>query len=216
MCANLSGTSDFVFDIALSTGDLIAGDLRLAALREGRHAGGCYSMPLYVPAGSQLQVRCAATTASATMTVVMVGASGGWMGAPGVRRCSALYTPSSSAGVILTPTTANTDTAWTDLIASTTRECRAIMVAIGPGNEEVRATAHHYLIDIGLGAAASETAIVSDLMAANGTTGDVPLPQVFGPFPTWIPSGNRISCRIRSDDVTAGERALDIAAWGFF
>jgi hypothetical protein len=173
-------------------------------------------LPLYVPKGSQIQARCACSTASRTMTLLLIGSSGGWMGAPGCRRASAIYTPSSSRGLTLTPTTANTDTAWTELIASTSRECRAIMVAIGPGGEEVRATSRNYLIDIGLGSAGNEAPIVSDLLAGNGTVGDVALPQVFGPFPTWIPEGNRISCRARTDDVTAGERAIDIAAWGFY
>lgn len=207
---------DFVFDIALSTGDLLAGDLRLTALSEGRHGGGTYALPLYVPAGSQLQVRCACSIASRTMSVVLTGSSGGWMGAPGVRRCSAIYTPTSSRGLTLTPTVANTDTAWTEMLASTSRECRAIMVAVGPGGEFPRAASHFYLVDIGLGAAGNEAEIVGDLLCGSGTAGDVPLPMVFGPFPTWIPGGNRISCRVRTDDVTSGERAIDVAAWGFF
>jgi hypothetical protein len=86
---------------------------------------------------------------------------------------------------------ASTDTkgAWTQIISATTQPASALLVQFGV--DGVRANTNWFL-DIGIGAAAAEQPLISNLMVTSGTT----VPQTF-PYLILVevPKGSRLSAR---------------------
>jgi hypothetical protein len=211
------GTADFVVDIGINNGSSVmtlCEDLRLCSLRGGAANGANYALPLYVPSGSALQARVASSVTVATLSVILRGASNGWQGAPGCRKVQAFYTSASSRGLDLDPGTDDTDTAWTEIDATTAYSAHGLMIGIGNGGESTRAALRTYLLDVGMGAAASEYLLISDLLLSQGSVADAVLPHVLGPFPCSIPASTRLAVRARTSAATALERKVDVALWG--
>jgi hypothetical protein len=101
---------------------------------------------------------------------------------------------------------ANTkDTTWTTLIASTSFDAQLALVHIQGSSLSSTNTAT--LIDIGIGAAASETVLIPDLLA-----GYSPPPAALGGFPRhaifplYIPAGSRLSARAQSVRTTGSTK----------
>jgi hypothetical protein len=107
--------------------------------------------------------------------------------------------------------TAHTDSAWIELIAATSFPYQWLNLALGKGAAVSGALSDH-LIDIGVGASGSEKILIPDILAHNDSAGDTP-PTTYS-FPISIPSGTRISARMRGSITGAGSRTLDIAMWG--
>lgn len=84
--------------------------------------------------------------------------------------------------------TANTKGTYVTLIASTAYATKGIMIQPG-----VASAGFDYLIDIAIGAAASEVIIIPDLMTGSGTGSISRQAPYF--FPIAIPAGVRISAR---------------------
>lgn len=103
---------------------------------------------------------------------------------------STSYTP-----ITLSPgAVANTKTAWTQVVASTSGAVGAIRLRIQSGYALVAAQAT--LIDIGTGGSGSETVIIPNIpvgAAANQTFGGI-----FLEIPISIPSGTRVAIRAQS------------------
>jgi len=213
---NASTTANFVFDIAINVGGnrfIIAEDLHSENLKDG-HWASYDPLPIHVPSGSQLSARCAASVASATIDLIIIGHSIGLFGAPGYSRCRALYTPSSSRGINCDPGgTAHTKTR-TQITASTPDRVVGLMVTIGGGGDAAR-SATRWLFDIEAGGAGSEQVIIPNMFAGCGPTCDVPPQTVFGPFPCDIPTATRLACNIQCSITTAGDRVPDICLHGF-
>lgn len=103
-------------------------------------------------------------------------------------------------GTTLTSGAVNTKGAWAQLIASTAKEAVGLMVSIQV------ATAFAFLIDIGLGGAGAEVAVIPNLhyWKANATAFQF---QCFTIL-LRIPAGSRISARCQSNAAT---QTLNIA-----
>lgn len=90
---------------------------------------------------------------------------------------------------------ANTKGAWAELIASTSFPGSGLIVTIGYRNTA------NMLIDIGIGAAASEIVIIGNLLASTMMLmGVVKAGAMF--FPIFIPAGTRIAARCQSDSTS--------------
>lgn len=124
------------------------------------------------------------------------------------------YESTQSAAPTFTPGTvvnnptgsANTkDTTWTTLIASTSFDAQLVLVYISASGLASTNTAT--LIDIGIGAAASETVLIPDLLAgwspAPTTLGGFPRHAI---FPLYVPAGSRLSARSQSVRTTGSTR----------
>jgi len=214
---NSSTTHNVVFDLAINVGGnrfVIAEDLRHADLKDG-HWASYNGLPLHVPSGSQLSIRCASSVASATFDILIVGHSCGLFGAPGYSRMIALYTPSSSRGIDCDPGgSANTKTR-TQISASIPQRVVMMMVCLGPGSDVAAGAVMKWLLDIEQGGAGSEQVVIPNMFHGRGTVSDMPTQTVFGPFPCDIPAGTRLSCNIQASVTTAGDRVADIALHGF-
>lgn len=212
--------SDHVFDIGVDDGSgnvyVICPDLRCPGLRTARLATVQYLLPLHVPQGRQLAFRCADATGGLALALTIGGFSNGIYGAQGFSRMVALYTPSSSRGVAVDPgATAHTKGAWAQLTSSSSDRVVGFLFAVGHNNDIARAANGRGVIDIGIGAAASERVLFSNCLIATETTGDSWFPILHGPFPCDVPASTRFAARFQNEINTAGDRTCDIAAWGF-
>jgi len=70
------------------------------------------------------------------------------------------------------------------------------------------------IVDIGIGAAGSETEILTlaDLGASSGT--QILAQQWYGPYFLDIPAGTRISARVRKQYTSASQRTIDVILYG--
>lgn len=98
----------------------------------------------------------------------------------------------TSALVTLTAdSTAHTKGGWTELISSTTYSSAWARISlVGLSDDD------SYLVDIGIGSAASETVKINNLMLHSG--GRLVCTYCYGSFPLLIPEGTRISARVQS------------------
>jgi hypothetical protein len=95
---------------------------------------------------------------------------------------------------------------WTELIAATAFDCELILVTVYANN--VANGNSSTLLDIGIGAAAAETAIIPDIAAGFVNTVDVGGGGRTSPFPLYIPSGSRLSARTQSVRTTGSVTVL--------
>lgn len=214
-----SAAADYVLDLGIDDGAgnvfVIAGSLR-APNRKAADYGYSYALPLRVPAGKALVARVACNTASASILVSVTGMSRGPRGITGYSRCLPLYTAATSRGVTVDPGgTANTKGSWAQLVASTAFETAAVMLCVGHNADSSRTAAASALLDIGVGSAGNEFALIPNIPLGWTTTSDTPVPAVVGPFECCIPQGRRVAARMQCTDTTAGDRTIDVGAWAF-
>lgn len=121
----------------------------------------------------------------------------------------------NSRGTTLTASgTDNTYGSWVQLTASSER-VKAIVLAFGHGQADWSTFTNQWaIVDIGIGAAASETEILTlaDLGASSGT--QILGQQWYGPYFLDIPAGTRISARVRKQYTSASQRTVDVIMYG--
>jgi hypothetical protein len=122
-------------------------------------------------------------------------------------------TPSATPGVTVNnPVGAahTKDTTWTQLVASVGFDVHAMVILIQSSFQSSVNTS--VLLDIGIGAAAAETALISDICA--GFAGSIATAGTRShEFPIYIPSGSRISARTQSVR-TSGSVTVSIDLFG--
>lgn len=115
-------------------------------------------------------------------------------------------TLAASRGVVLTaPGGANTEAAWTQLVASTSEPYSALGVSIQGGSDTTQSAAKQ-LVDIGVGAAGSEAAIISNIVVEMLSTESM-YNKGSLVHPVSIPRGSRIAARYQTS-ATGG--SLDV------
>lgn len=103
----------------------------------------------------------------------------------------------NNVGTTLTASsTPHTKGAWTQLIASTTEE--TTLLAVGMTTVAITNTDTATLLDIGVGASGSESAIVSNIAVGSANAGATGADGLYFFIPIKIASGSRISARIQS------------------
>lgn len=153
-----------------------------------------YDIPVYIPAGSRVAVRCQSAITLATCAVRMWGDT-----MPGYEQpapsCIAIgaVTAASQGTVLTAPGSLNTKGAWTELTASCPQPLRAVVVQT-QGASDLALGAAYVVVDIGVGAAGSEVVVVNDVEYLGGSSEslDATQPVTFG---VSIPAGARIAAR---------------------
>lgn len=107
-------------------------------------------------------------------------------------------------GVVVQGAGANVKGSWVQLVASTTKKTVAIVVSISKAS----VTALPFLVDIGIGAAASEAVLIGDLYYYEDTAAYVQ-GALAGPFLIEVPAGTRIAARCQCS--TGSSRSLAVA-----
>lgn len=175
-----------------------------------------WHFPVFVPSGVRLAARCQALIASDTVDVI-IDVYGG--GAFDSQQCFSAVTAyganaATSRGVsVANGGTANVKGSWVQITAATTEDIAAIAIAT-QGAGSVTLSARSHLIDIGIGAAASEVVLAEDLFYVdNATEFQYQIePWPFVPFATPIPSGARIAARRQCS--AASDTTCDLIVYG--
>lgn len=173
-----------------------------------------YSLPLSVAAGVRLSARCQSTTGGGTLSCAVLVVGGTMIGSAAcgqVEACGVTTSAATRLTAIDPGGSVNTDSAWTQLIASTTFPYTYILIAFGHGASTTGLNAP-YLVDFAIGANPNEKAILSDIALKSATITDSP--PVVVATPLSVPSGSRLSARLRCTSTTATDRILDVAVWG--
>lgn len=227
-----SAGADYVFDLGVWSGSVtdsfvIAGDLRLSAVKGAGDLFLAYTLPIRIPKGevgvSGISMRCASSASVATLRAVVTGSSATPLGGPSFSRIVPFYTPATSRGVTIDPgATANTKGAWTTVgtvgITSTLSSIDALIVGIGPNVDVTRTGSATGLLDIGISGSWGERVEIPNLLWGFSTTSDTPFPSVYGPFPATFNNNGTVgtftvSARAQSSNTTAGDRTLDLGVW---
>ncbi len=178
--------------------------------------GAQYLFPCAIPAGTRISARCQASTGSSAIRVSCLLFGGGFQPSQPLQRVTAYgVNAADSGGVSIDPGgSANTlPASYTQIVASTTNPICALIVAIGNQNNTTRSS-QSWLVNIAIGAAASEQVIISNYALNCSTSPDIVVPQTSQLLPICIPAGTRLSARAQSDGIDATDRLFDLMIYG--
>lgn len=207
----------FLLDVgvgAAGSETLLVPDLFYSLVTSASPPNAWYLLPLAIPRGTRIALRGQSSTASGAVVAMVHAIAGPIIGPSGLRRVEACgIAAGASALTAIDPgAAANTDSAWVELVAATAFAYRWLMVGFGHSAGVVAASTR-WLVDIGVGAAGSETELVPDLFVHGHTGTDTPAPISLC-FPASVAAGTRISARARSQSASDVTRDIDVAVWG--
>lgn len=212
-----TNTGDQMSDIAIGpvgqehiiVPNLITGSGNTSGMRPSYH------IPISIPKGSRLSARNQSTTGGGLMSLIVMLMNYGSGASPQMGQIVDYGTnPADSGATGIDPgTSLNTKNSWAQLVASTARPIRALIVAIGNQANTAMATAN-WLLDVSIGPAGQEHIIIPDILLSAAAAGDTMTPPVLGPFPISIPPGSRIAAHAQCSISAATNRLFDIAVYG--
>jgi len=213
------GTSrGFLLDLAIGAAaseKVIISNLLLGSSGNGCLPGTYGPFPISIPAGTRIAARLQSTTGSSTAQIeVVLGASGFADDAPlGIVTTYGADTSDSGGTQVDPGGTINTKGTWSEITSSTSREIKALCIAIGNQSNSAPGNAS-WLFDIGIGAGGSEKVVLADLYLVTTSSFAAQLiPNAFA-FPISIPSGTRLSARAQCVINDATDRLFDVALYG--
>lgn len=171
-------------------------------------------LPVEIPTGTRVAARCQARLASqAAIKVGLTMLHGGSAVGTAVQSYGA-NTADSGGTQVDSGGAANTKGSWSELTASTTATTKALMVAVAkPDFHTNQGSTPLWRVDIGTGAAASESVLIPDLFFSADTTLDMPMCPYVGPLPVEVASGTRLAARAQSTSTGGTDRLLDVAVY---
>lgn len=212
--------ADFLFDVGIGDGAgnywVLIENLRLSTLKSTYDQSVSITFPLHVPAGSLLAARAQSAVANKTFRISFQGAADNAGGAPGYSRCVGIGpNTATSRGPAVDPGgTAHTKGAYTELVASLAVDIAAIVLIAGSNNDIVRSASATSFFDLAVGAAGAEAVVIPNQYQAWGSSYDNGWMQFRGPYAIDIPAGSRVAARSQCSLNTAGDRTIDITAYG--
>lgn len=212
----LTDTFTFLVDISVGAAGSEVAIIENLAFSSRRGLGDSMFVPLQIPAGSRVAVRCQSTSTSKSVEVVLNLISRSFTTHPGFQRATTYgAVTGDSGGTELDPGgTAHTKGSWVEITSSSTSPIREFLIFFGT-RANVAVTQGDCLVDIGIGSAGSETTILENILLRLGGEIDGPSLVSFGPIPVTIPPGTRIAARCQSTVIDATDRLLDISLIGF-
>ena len=185
------------------------------------HSGGdrtdySYLLRLSIPEATRIAARCQSAVASQTLHVTVTLLGQGFLPSAGLGRLETwgAVTTGSTGTVVDAGATANTKGAWVQLIASTGFDTEDLLLAFDHDETGFPAATRTFLLDIGLGAAAAEQVVIDNLAVALSASDNAFLPRTLGPVPCRIPAGTRVAARCQCSIATAGQREINLIAYG--
>lgn len=217
---HVGGNGEFLIDIGIGAAgseQVIIPNLHASRPTGGSRNGRNYVFPCgLIPAGTRISARCQASDTPNSSQVLVHLLSGGFplSGLIGAVIDDIGTNTADSGGTQVDPgATANTKGAYSQLVATSTRRYRGLMVFTGSQGNLAMADAR-WLVDIAIGAASSEKIIIPDILFVSGSLTDIITPGAAGPFLVDIPSGTRLAARAQSDTNDATDRLLDVMLYG--
>lgn len=172
-------------------------------------------IPYHIPSGTRVAARCQATVSAFVMNVGVYLIAGGFETEIGETQPVVVYgdTPASTTGTnVDSGGTVNTKGSYSQLTASTTQDHRGFFFCLA-GNANT-GTSASFLIDIAVGAAASEKVILPDYYVFTITALAGTYTSISPYFPIQIPSGTRLSIRSQCSTTTSTDRQFDAVIYG--
>lgn len=180
----------------------------------GRRPVSCI-WPIFIPRGTRISARAQSTTGSTSQEVWITPILRNPF--PRIyRTCETMGAATGdSGGTSIDPGgSANTEGGWIELIASTTRRIRLLTLVFGNQLNAARSD-YTWLMDIAVGGAGSEVAILNDIFVIGESSSDFITPLYYALLPVDIPAGSRVSARTQCTGTDATDRLIDVVAYGF-
>jgi hypothetical protein len=199
---------DFFVDIGVGAGgsEVVLYSNLLFSIGSWTEQSFWYPLPCDLPAGTTISARCQASTGASAMRVLAHVFYTGFHYQPWGGHVTTYAAVTASTTATNFPDADNNDDAkgvYTEVTSGLTYPARALMFA--QGNLRTASVGDNVrLVDIAIGAAASEHIIVPDLRTRSGDSPDHHAPAVIGPIPVNLPAGTRISVRSEIDTNTVG------------
>lgn len=173
-----------------------------------------YVFPIFIPAGSRIAVRSQSSTGSEPITINVHLFSHGIKAISPLSIVTTIGDDTSDSGgtSIDSGGSANTKGSYTELITSTSHDIYKLVVCIGNQANTQRAS-YTWLVDIAIGAAASEQIVIPDLQLFCSSSADTIFPRTFQ-FDCFIPAGSRIAARSQCSGTNVTDRLVDIILYG--
>lgn len=175
-----------------------------------------YRFPFSIKEGTRVSARCQTNVSSTSAYMMAHLVSRSFYGSIlGLTTAYGVATADSGGTLVDAGGTANTKGSWTQITSSTTSPIRQLTIALGNAGLTSR-TGTQGSFDVAVGSAGNEKAILSDVpLIVSGSAVFINCP-VFGPFFVNIPTGTRISVRLRMGVSTVGSRELDFILYGIY
>jgi hypothetical protein len=210
-------STDYLIDLAIGAAaseQVILENYHLSVVSVLYRATNPYTIPIKIPAGSRISCRIQSSYPSGLLFVGILLHSTTY----NTTSTDKIYTfgadTSDSGGVSIDPGgSANTKGSWVELTAATEAPLKWLSLSLGSQLNSSRES-FYGLLDIGIGAAASEQTIISDLPIACNSIGDKVSPGYVSPILIDIPEGSRIVVRAQVDIIEATDRLFDIILYG--
>lgn len=167
-----------------------------------------------IPAGVRISARAQSSTGGSSIWVKAVGRGGGTLARKGMGRVTTYGANTSDSGGVVVDAggTANTKSSYSEITSATTAPIRELILAFGNAGDTSR-VACRWLMDLAIGAAASEQIIIPNILL-NHPTGTNIIAAQTRRFEINIPAGVRLAARAQCTTNTAGDRTFDILAYG--
>lgn len=220
MIVGQNGAKDFLFDIGIGGAGaetvILENVLFTAPVGSNEYLASDFFVPLRVAAGTRVAARyqCSSTTSDEMFCEIQF-VKGEWYRGLTCRR-AATYGASTadSGGTSIDPGgSADTKGNYSQLSAAVTNPIRYALICVGGQGNGAR-SGFSWQVDIGVGAALSETVIVPNLYVRAGVAIDQLLPTVVGRGMT-VRAGQRLAARAQCNGTDATDRLLDLVVIGF-
>lgn len=171
-------------------------------------------IPIHIPVGTRISARCQAGGASDICLVNGVGYSSGLGGQRGRAKVVAYGDDTAASGgtAVDAGGVAHTKGSYVQLTASTNEQLKEIMLIVGLNANTAMSTSG-FLVDIAVGAAASEEVLVPNIALYTDSANDSVSQAVFR-CPIAIPAGTRIAVRMQSTTTASPDDILDMVVYG--
>lgn len=172
--------------------------------------------PVMIPPGTRVSARASSTDTAGVSVRLTITLIDGEVVRRLTRRVATTYGATESGATTGTAVnagaSANTKGAWSQITASVTHSFDSCLVCFGQRNNPANAS-QNILVDIGVGAAASEVVVWPDIY------GRVTAAEEINPKAIWLPlsvqAGQRLVARHQSSTNDATDRQIDVVVIGF-
>jgi len=172
--------------------------------------------PMFVPAGSEIWIRGQASLTNRGVLVSFQTVAPDSLNImPVFNRCTAYGVDlANSDGTLIAPSgSANTWSAWREMVASTSYPIEQMAMMVGDLSNSIM-SAGFYLVQIGVGSAGNEVPIFTATMFSN-INDDTFAPRYISPIMVSLPEGVRLSVRGQTQITDASDRLMSVAVYGF-
>lgn len=168
-----------------------------------------FTIPFNIAASTRVSAAATSSLASSVVDVqVALSDDDSW----GTSSQASLIGESSQKGTAIDPGgTANTKGSWTELTSSAPHDIDYMLVLIAWNANSAISPALNFLVDIGTGAAASETVLVENIPKYHDV---FEMRKTVYPIYAPISSGTRIAARAQCSGTDATDRICDVSILG--